>query len=164
MQKTLLQREEIKLVGITTRTNNRAELDPKIGKILPCIQTYFHQNIAARISHRLHPGTTYCAYTEYASDHNGDYTYFIGEAVDSLTDIPDDLKTLVIPAQTYVKFTTGPGSMPDIIRKPWQQIWQMSPHELGGKRSYHTDFEIYDERAIDHQNIILDIYIGINPS
>lgn len=26
---------------------------------------------------------------------------------------------------------------------------------------YKTDFEIYDERAADHQNIVLDLYIGI---
>ena len=37
----------------------------------------------------------------------------------------------------------------------------MSPRELGGKRKYETDFEIYDERATDHQNIVLDLYIGI---
>ncbi len=43
----------------------------------------------------------------------------------------------------------------------WQKIWKMSPQTLGGKRRYQTDFEIYDERAVDHQNVILDLYIGI---
>ena len=127
------------------------------------MKKYFHQNIAARIPNRLHPGTTYCIYAEYESDHQGDYTYFIGEEVSSLANVPSDLETMTIPSQKYVKFTNGPGSMPDVIRKPWQQIWQMTPAELGGKLRYLADFEIYDERASDHQNIVLDIYVGIQP-
>src|SRR5271156_1210108 len=63
------------------------------------------------------------------------YTYFIGEEVDFFDSIPSDLETLIIPAQKYIKFTNGPGSMPDVVRKPWQQIWQMTPEELGGIRS-----------------------------
>jgi predicted transcriptional regulator YdeE len=43
----------------------------------------------------------------------------------------------------------------------WQEIWKMTPEDFGGKRSYVADFEIYDERALDHQNVTLDIYIGI---
>ncbi len=53
--------------------------------------------------------------------------------------------------------------MPDVIVNAWKKIWEMSPKDLGGKRSYQTDFEIYDERAADHQNIVLDLYISINP-
>jgi len=161
MERVLLKREEIKIIGIKVRTNNNAELDPKTGKLLPCVQKYFHQNLAAQIPNRLRPETTYCAYTEYESDHTGNYTYFIGEEVSSFVHVPKHLETLIIPEQTYVKFTNGPGSMPDVIRKPWQQIWKMSTKELGGKRSYRTDFEIYDERSRDHQKIILDIYVGI---
>src|ERR1700722_12942059 len=145
MQKTLVKRKDIKIVGIKVRTNNNAELDPKTAKIFPIVQKYFHQSVAEKIPNRIHPGTTYCAYTEYESDHNGNYTYFIGEEVDSLADIPDDLESLIIPAQSFMKFTNGPGSMPDVIKKPWEQICNMSPKELGGKRNYLTDFEIYDE-------------------
>ena len=81
--------------------------------------------------------------------------------MNSFASVPDDLETVTIPAQKYAKFTNGPGSMPDVIRKPWEQIWQMTPADFGGKRRYLTDFEIYDERSRDHQNVILDIYIGI---
>ncbi len=164
MNKTIVHQKEKKLVGIKIRTNNRTEADPLKGKIFPCIQKYFHQNIAQEILHRLHPGTTYCVYTEYESDYTGDYTYFIGEEVSSLATIPTGLESLIIPAQSYVKFTNGPGPMPEVIRKPWQEIWQMTPKDLGGKRNYIADFEVYDERASDHQNIVLDIYIGIIPN
>ncbi len=33
--------------------------------------------------------------------------------------------------------------------------------ELDGKRGYRADFEIYDQRAIDTQNTVLDILIGM---
>ena len=48
-------------------------------------------------------------------------------------------------------------------RASTKEIWKMSAAELGGKRRYQTDFEIYDERAADHQNIVLDIFVGIEP-
>lgn len=160
MEKSILKKDEMKLVGLTVRTNNSAERDQN-GKIFPCVQRYFHHNMAAMIPKRLKPGTTYCAYTNYESDYTGDYTYFIGEQVESIADVPDSLETLIIPAQTYVKFTNGPGAMPTVLREAWEQIWKMPAQELGGKRAYKTDFEIYDERASNHQSIILDICIGI---
>lgn len=162
MERTIVNQNDKKLVGITVRTNNRSETNPLEGKIFPCIQKYFHQNLAAAIQHRLYPGTTYCVYTEYESDHTGDYTYFIGEEVSSFADMPSDLKALTIPAQKYVKFTNGPGAMPDVVREPWFKIWQMTPKDFGGKRNYLADFEVYDERASNHQNIVLDIFIGID--
>lgn len=52
--------------------------------------------------------------------------------------------------------------MPDVIVNAWNEIWDMSSEKLGGKRSYKSDFEIYDERATDHQNIVLDVYVGVD--
>ncbi len=89
---------------------------------------------------------------------------FIGEEVSDLSSVPDDFETLMIPAQAYTKFTNGPGAMPQVVREPWFKIWETSPQELGGTRSYLTDFEIYDERAADHEKIVLDIYTGLKRS
>lgn len=162
MQKKLLKIPEIKLVGICVRTSNEQELDKMKGNIFPCVQKYFHQGLAEKISNRKRPGTTFCAYTGYETDHNGEYIYFIGEEVSSFNDLLlEGFQHLVIPKQTYAKFTTKPASMPDVIVNAWKEIWEMSPKQLGGHRSYKTDFEIYDERAVDHQNIVLDLYIGI---
>jgi predicted transcriptional regulator YdeE len=161
MQKNMTSRPEIKIVGISLRTNNDAEVNWHTGKIFPCVQRYFHQGINEKIPNRLKPGTTFCVYTEYESDHTGDYTYFIGEEVSSFEGVPLGLETLIIPAQDYVKFTNGPQPMPQVVREPWFKIWQMSSHELGGTRRYAADFEVYDERAADHNNVVLDIYIGV---
>lgn len=161
MKKEASKQEEIKLVGLKVRTNNKNELGSLEGKIFPCVQQYFHQQLFNKIPNRKNPGTTLCVYTEYESDHKGDYTYFIGEAVDSFDGVPEDLQTLIIPTQNYIKFTTEPGAMPGVLTEAWTSILGMSPKELGGKRAYRADFELYDERAADHSNIVLDIYIGI---
>jgi predicted transcriptional regulator YdeE len=164
MQKTLTNMPEIKLVGIKTRTNNANifEQNPANNKIAAAVQKYFHNALMEKIVLRKKPGTTYCVYTDYVNDFNGDYTYFIGEEVTSFDAIlPEGFTKLTIPAQNYVKFTNGPGPMPEVCMNMWQKIWQMTPTELSGERSYNADFEIYDERAMDHNSVELDIYVGI---
>jgi predicted transcriptional regulator YdeE len=163
MKQTKIELPEIKLVGLKVRTNNKNEIEPLEGKIFPYVHKYFNQNIAAKIPNRKKPGTTFCAYTEYESDHTGDYTYFIGEEVTSFDEIPAGLEKFTIQPQHYSKFTTESGAMPDVVRNAWKKIWQLTDKELGGQRRYHADFEIYDERAADptHQHVVLDIYIGI---
>ncbi len=164
MQKQLIELPTIKLVGITVRTNNALEMHPSTAKIGATIQQYFQNALPAKITHRKNPGVTYCVYTEYESDVTGDYTYFIGEEVESFEDVSADLKQLSIANQTYIKFTTDSGSMLKVCIKAWQEIWTMSPEILGGERSYIADFEVYDERASDLTPAVLDIYIGINRS
>ena len=74
MQKIIATLTELKLVGITTRTNNTQifERDPSTNKIAATVQKYFHNGLAEKISSRKNPGTTFCVYTNYESDVNGD--------------------------------------------------------------------------------------------
>ena len=161
MKKAQMNLPEMKLIGITARTNNANEMNSSVAKISPTVQHYFHGGLPAKIPHRKKPGITFCAFTDYESDFTGDYTYFIGEEVSSFDNLPEGFKTLTIPPQSYAKLTTEPGPMPNVLISAWQKIWQMTPEDFGGKRGYLTDFEVYDERATDHQNTVLDIYIGI---
>lgn len=166
MQKIITKLPEIKLVGITAQTNNAHifESDSSTNKIAATVQKYFYNQLFEKIQHRKNPGTTFCAYTNYESDFNGDYTYFIGEEVtffDKMDGKDTEFETLIIPSQNYTKFTNQPGPMPKVCIDMWKKIWAMQPADLGGKRAYIADFEVYDERSSDHQNVILDIYIGI---
>lgn len=161
MQITSKQLNEIKLMGIKTRTNNASEMNPTTARISPKVQEYFHQNWAQKLPNRINAGVTYSAYTDYESDITGDYTYFIGEEVSSFDDIPEGASTLTIPAQNYTVFTNGPGPMPGVCIETWQHIWGLSTEEMDGERNYLADFEVYDERAKDHMNVTLDIFIGI---
>lgn len=153
---------EMTLIGISTRTNNQNEMNPETAKIGTTVQRYFSQALCSKIDNRVSPHKTYSVYTDYASDHSGDYTYFIGEAVDSTDNIPEGFTKITIPAQDYTKFTHGPGPMPQVCIELWQKIW--AQESLHAQRAYLADFEIYDERAMDPQNTSLDIYIGITAS
>lgn len=162
MQKQKSQLPELTLVGLMTRTNNKNEMNPDTSKIGALAGLYWSNEIANKIKHRSQPGVTYSVYTDYESDEHGDYTYFIGEVVDSLSDQDfSQLKTITIPASVYQKFTTAPGKMPEVVISAWQKIWSMNESDFGGKRQYIADFEVYNERAADPNNTVIDIYIGI---
>ena len=161
MKKELLHRNEIKLVGLTTRTNNHNEMNPETGKIGGMVGEFFGNQWASKITNRKNPDVTLSVYTEYASDEHGDYTYFIGEEVSDFDHVPKDMKTLIIPASRYQKFTTPSGKMPDVVIQAWQKIWAMTSEDFGGKRAYQADFEVYDQRAQDPKNTVVDIYIGL---
>lgn len=162
MKKEKITLGDLTLVGLTVRTNNKNEINPEVSRIGALAGSYWGDQVANAFNDRVNAGVTYAVYTEYESDENGEYTYFIGEEVKSLDNQDQSkFKSLLIPSSNYQKFTTGPGKMPDIIIASWQEIWQMSKEDFGGKRKYLADFEIYDQRASDPNNSEVDIYIGI---
>lgn len=161
MKSTEMKKEEIKIVGLKVRTNNRNEFNPESSKISVLVNEYYQKQLAEKVKHRSSPNKTYSIYTEYDSDEHGDYSYFVGEAVSDFSE--QDLQTfscLTIPAQQYQCFTTERGEIPKIIIEAWQEIWHMS--ELKGQRNYVADFEILDERCANPSDAEVDIYIGIN--
>ena len=160
MEHHIISLSEIKIIGKTTGTNLAQEMSAS-AKIGPLITEYFTQGLAERIPNRKNKGISFSIYTDYESDYTGNYSYYFGEEVDSFENTPQGLFALTIPAQRYVRFTTKPGPMPAVVIDAWQHIWRMTPEELGGKRAYIADFEIYDERAADPQNTVADIYVGI---
>ena len=148
MKKEFTEQSEMKVIGLTIRTNNTNELNPDTTKIGPTAGRYFADNVATSISNRKYPGVTIAGYTEYDGDEHQDYTYFIGEEVNSFEDTPEGLTAITIPANQYQKFTTNPGAMPEVVINAWQFIWQLSPEELGGSRNFKTDFEVYDQSKL----------------
>jgi predicted transcriptional regulator YdeE len=154
-----IQLPEIMLIGITARTNNQSEMDPAQSTIGSLVQEYFQDGLFNQIPERINQGVTYSVYTDYESDHTGDYTYFIGEAVSSIDALPEGFTAITIPDQSYQKFTSESGPMPDVCLNLWQDIW--SNQELAARRAYQADFEIYDQRAMDPNHTVLDIYIGV---
>jgi predicted transcriptional regulator YdeE len=162
MDKTTVNLNSFMLIGISTRTNNKKEMNQDTSKIGAMMKSYWSYQIANDFKYRVNPGVTYAVYTDYESDEHGDYTYFIGEEVSTLEN--QDMTTftsLIVPESRYQRFTTAAGAMSEVIIRAWQGIWQMTLSMLEGKRKYKADFERYDQRAIDPNNAIVDIYIGI---
>jgi len=51
--------------------------------------------------------------------------------------------------------------MPEVVINAWQAIWQIPPSDFGGNRKYIADFEVYNKRASDPNDTMVDIFIGI---
>jgi predicted transcriptional regulator YdeE len=146
------------IIGIAARTDNAKESTAN-GIIPKQWQRFFNEGIPVKI-----PSTSgmnfYAVYSDYASDHNGEYTYVVGQAVKDGTAAPSGMVAKRVPAGHYAVFTTEVGPFAKVISAAWQRIFKL---EAAGKlnRAYKTDFEIYDQRAQNPQNGQIDIYVGL---
>lgn len=159
--KEIITLGNIKLVGLATRTSNKNEFNPTSAKIKPLITSYWSDSCFNKISNRKTPLKVFAAYTNYASNEHGYYDYFFGEEVTEFTNIVEGLTSLIIPPGKYLKLTTYAAPMPELVINAWQNIWKMNLADFGGERSYKTDFEIYDERSLNPECAVIDIYLGI---
>ncbi len=161
MKKSQTSLKEIKLVGVSARTSNVAEMNPTTAKIGPTIGGYFEKQLFSKITGRVNPGVTYSVYTNYESDKMGQYTYFVGEEVESFDNVDPMFETLTIPKQNYTKFDIRSGVIPEVCVESWKKIWAMTSEDFGSERSYIADFEIYDNKTHDCNNAHFDIYVGV---
>ncbi|HQS83879.1 MAG: hypothetical protein B7Y25_05775 [Alphaproteobacteria bacterium 16-39-46] len=162
MKQEIITLDPFEIIGLKVRTITENEFNPSTAKIGPLVQRYWQEQISEKIPGRKNLGVVISSFSNYENDFNGAYDYLIGEEVWEGEKPIEGLSSLIIQGGPYVKFTSAPGPMPDVVIKMWQAIWNMSPGELGGTRAYKTDFELYDERAQDPQNTIVEIYIGIH--
>lgn len=151
-------KDAIILVGISCRTTNATEASAE-AKIPSMFGRYFAEEIFSQLPNRANPGILYSCYTDYSSDHTGEYTYFLGEQVTSADDnLPEGLNVLAIPAQSY-HVASNAGPMPQTCVKAWQEIWADSA--LNAQRTYLVDFEKYDMAKMSPDHTEFEIYIGI---
>ena len=140
------QVEEFQVVGVAARTSNAIEMTgegaiPKLwGKMTPP------------------PDSAVIAlYTEYQSDENGEYTFVLGSKSSGAA---DGLVLKRVPAGRYMVFTSERGPVQKVVVETWQRIWSEMPY-ASKLRNYVADFEVYDERAADPANAVVDIYVGV---
>ena len=159
MNPKVIEREAFTVVGIAARTSNAREMtaDGIIGKqwgrlmqegLLAKIPNKADQNIVA-------------VYTEYASDHNGEYTFLLGARVKSDEGVPAGMVAKKIPAGKFAVFTSEKGAAESVVPETWMKINSLPRSAVGGDRVYRADYEIYDERAADPANAQVDVYVGI---
>ena len=146
------------VIGIETRTNNAKEASAEgiIGRLW---HRFINDAMADKIPEK-RDSNLYAVYSEYASDHNGEYTFTVGAAVKAKTAAPAGMVLKDIPAGRYAVITTQKGPFPKVIPEAWLEIFKLE-EERKLNRSYRADFELYDERALDPQNGQVDIYIGL---
>jgi predicted transcriptional regulator YdeE len=153
MQKTKL--EEFKLIGIslgkkTTNENGQAAID--CGYLW---QTFEKGDYANKIPGKL-SDEVFAVYHDYDGDYPKPYSYFIGCKVQSGTEVPEGMDSLVIAPATYQQIAAK-GKIPDCIINVWQTIWSMPDTN----RAYLADFEVYDSRSKDETNAAVDVFLSL---
>ena len=157
--KNIQQHPGFYIAGLATRTNNASEMSGK-GKIGGVWEEFLHPHVVTKIPNKV--GVDLIAvYTDYETDHTGFYTYLLGMPISSADSLPGNLAVKHVHAGRYAVFSSEKGPVTEIVPEVWQRIWAMSPKELGGKRAFKTDFEVYDGRATDPENAQIDVYIGL---
>jgi predicted transcriptional regulator YdeE/peroxiredoxin len=159
MTPKIVEQPEFMMAGIAARTSNAKEMtaDGVIGKQWARLM---QEDVLAKIPNKA-DASVVAVYTDYASDKDGEYTYLLGARVTSEGELPAGLVAKKIPAGKFAVFTTEKGPGPKVVPEAWIRINSLPKAIAGGDRVYRADYEIYDERARDRQNLQADIYVGI---
>lgn len=138
------------LLGLSTRTNNRAEMSADSAKIGSLWQAFFESSqLTAMLNSPM-----YGVYYDYESDMNGEFAVLVGKAIDAPVEA-NHFTSLDLEAGKYLKFT-GQGDMPQCVIDLWGQVWgYFSANDCPHQRRYQTDFEVYLSATE------VEIYIGI---
>ena len=139
------------VIGISVRTNNSVG-GQDIGNLWA---KFMGEDIFEKIPNKL-SYDVYGIYTDYESDHTGDYTAIVGCPVSSLQEIPEGMISKTIPASNY-EIYTATGKMPESVYGKWTEIWEDTALE----RTYKTDFEVYGAKSQNPMGAEVDIFIAV---
>nr|WP_298997149.1 GyrI-like domain-containing protein [uncultured Allomuricauda sp.] len=149
---TNTKKEELTIVGIAIRTSNQPG---KGDRDIPQLWGRFMaENVVNRIPNKV-DNTIYAIYTDYEGDHTQPYTILIGCNVHSLDNIPEDMTVKMVPASNYTQFTAKGDLTKDAVINTWMEIWNTDL-----KRTFTTDIEVYDDRAVDPTNGVAEILVA----
>lgn len=150
------------IAGIEVRTKNSDEMSGN-GKISGLWDQFFNNQISEKVGPKI-SDDIYVVYSNYESDHNGEYDYLIGFEIkpENISHMEQTgIQVKKIEPGSYTQITTEKGPFPKVLVDAWQKIWAMDSKDFGGARLFKTDFEVYSEKARDPQNSIVDIYLGV---
>jgi predicted transcriptional regulator YdeE len=150
MQPQLRRRDAFRVTGLTARTCNRDENDPRSARIDQLWSRFFDEN-AFEAPHRIEDRRLYGVYTAYESDEEGAFDITAGVAVSA------EPATVLVEAGDYMVFS-GQGPMPQLVLSLWQSIWSYFEEHPEIRRTYKSDFEAYS--GPDQ----VEIHIGVQSS
>ncbi len=159
MTPRVVQQTVFTVIGISSRTSNAREMTAE-GVIGKQWGRFMQDRWLSKIPNKADKAIV-AVYTDYASDHNGEYTYVLGAKVTSDAEVPAGMVAKKIPTGRYAVFTSEKGPAAKVVPEAWMRINSLPKSAVGGDRVYGADFEIYDERAADPQNSKVDVYVAI---
>ena len=127
------------VIGPSIRTTNAQEMSGTNGKIGPLWSQFMHSGAKA-IPGVVEQGTIYAVYTHYESDETGAYDLILGKSVSPEQAPPANMKSIPIPASSYLVFSAADSS-PDAIKTAWSNIYAYFLHHTETRRAFTIDFE-----------------------
>jgi len=154
-----VQQDGFTMVGIAVRTSNAEQMTPErpIGKQW---ERLFKDGVLAAIPNKADLDIV-ALYTEYASDKDGEYTYVLGARVTKVESVPAGMVAKNVPAGRYALFTSERGAVQKVVVDMWQKVWATPKSALGGDRTYKSDYEVYDQRAQNPADAVVDLYVAV---
>jgi predicted transcriptional regulator YdeE len=159
MNPKAVQEEGFTVMGIAIRTSNAEQMTEArpIGKQW---ERLFKEGVLAEIPNKA-DGNILAVYSEYASDKDGEYTYLLGARVTKVDNVPAGMTVKKVAAGKYAVFTSERGPVQKVVVEMWQRVWATPKSAMGGERSYKTDFEVYDQRAQNPADSVVDLHVAV---
>ena len=152
------EQQSFAVLGVSVRTSGQKEAGGK-GEVPALWTRSLQDGTFERIPNRT-DDKMLAVYTDFAGDQTGAYTYILGARVSSAEKVPDSMVAVTIPAGRYAVVQSDKGALPDIMPKMWKDIAAMSVKDLGGERSFKTDYEIFPA-GFDWQNTQVEVHLGV---
>lgn len=140
------------VVGLLIRTTNENMQSAK--DIASLWQNFIAEGICNSIENKIDKKTI-GLYSDYEKDHTKPYNFMTCCEVTSINDLKAPLKTQIIKAGKYAKFSIR-GHIQKDVMTAWQNIWSNNLN-----RTFESDFEVYHNNSEDINDQIIDIYISI---
>jgi predicted transcriptional regulator YdeE len=156
----IVHQDEFSIIGIEARTS--AENEMSGDALIPGLwQKFYQDHVLEKIPNKADT-SIYAVYTDYSRDRMGEYTVVIGARVKDKTQAPAGMVLKTIAAGQYAILTSEKGPAASVIPMAWQKVWALEDKDqLGGKRAYKADYELYGSAATDPQNTQADLYVGL---
>ncbi len=155
-----VHQEQFSVVGIEARMSGERELSGE-SEIPGLWQKFRNEHVLENIPNKA-DSNVYVLYADYSRDRMGEYSVIIGAKVKEKSQVPAGMVLKTIPAGQYAVVTSEKGSADTVIPAAWQRVWALEDKDLlGGKRAYKVDFELYNAKATDQQNVQADLYVGL---
>jgi predicted transcriptional regulator YdeE len=156
----IVEQPQFSVIGIQVRTSNAKEMAGG-GTIPRQWERFFKEGIADKIPNKV-DSTIYAIYTNYASDHNGEYDFIIGMKVSSVSNVPPGMVAQQVPSGRFAVIASAKGAAAQVVPQAWQRVYDLDDKkQLGGARAYKADFELYDQRSQNPQDSQVDLYVGL---
>ncbi|MEO0472744.1 MAG: GyrI-like domain-containing protein [Bacteroidota bacterium] len=152
MQK--VQIESFNIIGISVRTTNQNR--QAYQDIAALWARFMGEQIAERIPNKIDQ-SIYCLYTNFESDHTGEYDTVLGCKVSSLFGVPEGMVGINIDNGPFAAITAKGDLTKGLLYETWSNIWDMDLD-----RSFITDFEVYGEKAMNPQDAEVDVFVALH--